>query len=68
MLPESAAEDDEPSGPDLDRLASLLPPLAQAELEVLLGQFEDGEISAAQFERERYDLLLDYGIDPRSSK
>jgi hypothetical protein len=68
MLPEIAAEDDEPSGPDLDRLASLLPPLAQAELEVLLGQFEDGEISAAQFERERYDLLVDYGIDPRKSK
>jgi uncharacterized membrane protein YdbT with pleckstrin-like domain len=70
QLPSSefAVDEEQHSTLELDRAAAALPPLARAELEVLLGQFEDGEISAAQFERERFALLQDYGIDPRSSR
>jgi membrane protein YdbS with pleckstrin-like domain len=53
---------------DLDRAAAALPPLAQAELEALIEQFESGEISAATFERDRFELCSDYGIDPRTSR
>jgi len=59
---------EEHAAPDVDRATAALPPLARTELEVLLGQFEDGEISAAQFERQRFALFEDYGIDPRSSR
>ena len=63
-----ALYDQDRQAPDLDGALNGLPLHVRRALEALLDEFERGEISASTYERERFELLRAFGVDPGSSR